>query len=139
MIHYSFLASTRGKSKHKHKSTRESHLSANSIAARKRAKKDVVHRIVSTSLEREKRGDVYGNVKKIIDDAIAVSPLITENSLKCAARRHKQKISNNQLIDKEEAETEKSEHQPSVLGLICNTSVNGGRPKGSTLKNKKNF
>ena len=95
--------------------------------------------MVSISLETKTRGDVYGNVKKMIDDAIAVSPWMTENSLKCAARRHKQKISNNQLIDKEEAETDKSEHQPSVLGLIFNTAVNGRRPKGSTLKNKKNL
>ena len=59
---------------------------------------------------------------------------MTENSKNCAARRHKQKISNNQLIGKEEAETDKSEHQPSVLGLICTTAVNGGTPKGSKLK-----
>ena len=64
---------------------------------------------------------------------------MTENSLKCETRRHRQKISNNQLIDKEESETDKSEHQPSVLGLIYTTAVNGGRPKGSTLKNKKNL
>ena len=76
---------------------------------------------------------------KIINDAIAVSQRITEDSLKCELRRHKQKISNNQLFDKEEIETDKSEHQPSVLGLIFNTDVNGGRPKVSTLKNKKNF
>ena len=56
-----------------------------------------------TSLYSKTRGDVYGNVKKIINDAIAVSPWMTENILKCAARRHKQKISNNKLIDKEEA------------------------------------
>ena len=56
-----------------------------------------------TSLESKRRGDVYGNVKKIINDAIAVSPWMTEDSLKCAARRHKQKISSNQLLDKEEA------------------------------------
>ena len=64
---------------------------------------------------------------------------MTENSLKCAARRHKQKRSNNKLIDKEEAETDKSEHQPSVLGLISTTAVNGGRTKGLTLRNKKNL
>ena len=110
MIHYSFFEYIMGKSKQKHKSTREPQLSANSRAARKRAKQDVVHRMVVTSLESKTRGDVYGNVKKIIDDAIAVSPWMTENSLKCAARRHKQKISNNQLLDKEEAETDKSEH-----------------------------
>ena len=53
-----------------------------------------------TSLESKTRGDVYGIVKKIIDDAISVSPWMTGDSLKCAARRHKQKISNNQLADK---------------------------------------
>ena len=60
-----------------------------------------------------------------------------EYSLKCSVRIHKQKISNNQLLDKEEAETDKSDHQKSVLGLISTTTVNGGRPKGLTLKNKK--
>ena len=76
---------------------------------------------------------------KIIDDAIAVSPWMTEDRLKCAARRHNQKISNNQLLDKEEAETDKSEHQTSVLVLIYTTTVNGGIPKVYTLKNKKNL
>ena len=60
-----------------------------------------------------------------------------ENSLTCLARRQKQKISNNQLIGKEETETDKSEHRPSVLGLIWTNSVNGGIPTVSTLKNKK--
>ena len=55
---------------------------------------------------------------KIIDDAITVSPWMTEGGLKCESRRPKQKISNNQLIDKEEAETDKIEHQTSDLGLI---------------------
>ena len=64
MIHYSFLESIMGKSKQKRKSTREPQLSANSAAARKRAKQDVVHRMVATSLESKTRGDVYGNVKK---------------------------------------------------------------------------
>ena len=64
-------------------------------------KQDVVHRMVVTSLERKIRGDIYGNLKKIIDDAIAVSPWMTQDSLKYAARRHKQKICNNQLLDKE--------------------------------------
>ena len=122
-----------GKSKQKLKSTREPQLPANIIGARKRAKQDVVHRMVSTSLERKTRGDVYVNVKKIIDDAISVIPYITENSLKCAARRHKYKISNNQIIDKEEAETDKCEHQPSVLGIIFTAAINGGRTKVSTL------
>ena len=76
---------------------------------------------------------------KIIDDAIAVSPWITENNLKCAAIIHKQEISNNKLIDKEEAETDKIDRQPSVLGLIYNTAFNGRRPKVSALKNKKNL
>ena len=53
-----------------------------------------------TSLESKTRGDVYGNVKKIIGDAIAVIPWMIEDSLKCAVRRHKQKISNNQLFEK---------------------------------------
>ena len=51
------------------------------------------------SLERETRDDVYGNVK-IINFAISVSPWMPEDSLKCAARRHNQKISNNQLLYK---------------------------------------
>ena len=118
MIHYSVFESTMVKSKQKCKSTREPQLSANSIAARKRAKQDVVHRIVSISLESTTRGDVYGNVKNIIDDAIAVSPWMTENILKCAARRNKQKIMNNRIIDKEEAETDKSEHQPSLTSVV---------------------
>ena len=126
-----------GKSKQKRKFAREPHLSANTRSARKRAKQDVVHRMIVISLERKTGGDVYGNVIKIINDAIAVSPRMIEYSLKCALRRHKQKISNNQLLDKEEAETDKSDHQKSVLGLISTTTVNGGRPKGSTLKNKK--
>ena len=62
---------------------------------------------------------------------------MTEDSLKCAARRHKQNISYNQLRDKEVAETDKSEHQTPVLGLIYTTAVNGGTPKGSTLKNRE--
>ena len=52
-----------GKSKQKRKSTKEPHISANSRTASKRAKKYVVHRMVMTSLESKKRGDVYGNVK----------------------------------------------------------------------------
>ena len=100
MIHYSFFESIMGKSKHKRKSIREPQLSANSRSARKRAKQYFFHRMVMISLERKKRGDVYGNIKKIIDDAISVSPWMTEDSLKCAARIHKQKISNNQLLDK---------------------------------------
>ena len=86
-----------GKSKQKRKSAGEPQLSANSRAARKRAKQNVVHRMVMTYLESKTRGDVYGNVKKSSIDDIAVSPLMTEDSLKYAARRHKQKISNNQL------------------------------------------
>ena len=94
--------------------------------------------MVVTSLDSKTRGDIYGNVKKIINGNIAVSPWMTEDSLKCAARRYKQKISNNQILNKEESERDKSEHQTSVLGLILNTTINGGIPKGSTLKNKKN-
>ena len=92
-----------GKSKHKRKSIREPQLSENSRSARKRAKQDVVHRMVVTSLEIKIRGDVYINLEKIIDDAIAVSLCMTEDSLKCASRRLKQKMSNNKLLDKEEA------------------------------------
>ena len=68
---------------------------ANSRAAKKRSKQDVVHRMVMTSLESKTRGDVYVNVK-IIDDVNAVSTRMTENS--CVAREHKQKIINNQLL-----------------------------------------
>ena len=78
----------------------EPQISANVIAARRRAKQDVVHRMVMTSLERIISGDVYSNAKIIIDDASFVSPLVLEDSLKFAARRHNQKISNNQLLDK---------------------------------------
>ena len=53
-----------GNSKQKLKSTREPQLSANSRVARKRAKQDVVHRMVMTSLESKTRGDVYENVEK---------------------------------------------------------------------------
>ena len=93
--------------------------------------------MVVISLESKTRGDVYGNMKKIIDYAIAVSPWMKENRLQCEARRHKKKISNNKILDKEEAETDKSEHQTSVLGIISTTTVNGGKPKLLTLKNKK--
>ena len=51
------------KSKQKSKSTREPQLSAISRAARNRAKQDVVHGRVVTSLEIKTRGDVYGHVK----------------------------------------------------------------------------
>ena len=80
---------------------------------------------------------MFTEMRKNIYDDIAVSQWMTENSLKCAARRHKKKISNNQLLDKEESETDKNEHQTSVLGLICTTTVNGGIPKGSTLKKQE--
>ena len=62
---------------------------------------------------------------------------MAEDILKSAAIRHKQKISNKQVIDKEEAEADKSEHQTPVLSIISSTAINGGRPKGSTHKNKK--
>ena len=62
-----------------------------------------------------------------------------EDILKFAAIIHKQKINKNQLLDKEEAEIEKSYHQTSVLGIIYPTTVNVGIPKMSTLKNKKNL
>ena len=59
--------------------------------------------MVMTSLESKTRGDVYGNVKKKINDTIYVSPWTKEDILKCAARRHKQKIDKNHLHDKEKA------------------------------------
>ena len=59
-----FFETIMGKSKQKHTSTREPQLSANSRSARKIDKQDVVHRMVMTSLESKKRGDVYGNVIK---------------------------------------------------------------------------
>ena len=63
MIQYSFFESITGNSKQKHKSTREPQLLTYSRAARKRAKQDVVHRMVVTSLESKKGGDVYKNVE----------------------------------------------------------------------------
>ena len=45
-----------GKRNQKLKSTREPQISANSRAARKRAKQDAVHRMVMTSLESKTRG-----------------------------------------------------------------------------------
>ena len=62
-------------------------------------------------------------MKKIVDDAIAVIPWMREDSLKCAERRHKKKIRNNQLLDKEEAKTDKSEHQSWVLFLLLPSMV----------------
>ena len=52
-----------GNIKQKRKSTRELHLPENSRADSKRAEKDVVYRMVRTSLEIETRCDVYGDVK----------------------------------------------------------------------------
>ena len=92
-----------------------------------------------TYIESKTRGDVYAHVKIITNDSIAVSPWMTQNSLKCAATRHKQKICNNRLLDKEESGTDKKEHQTSVLGIISTTTVNGGRPKGQTLTIKNNL
>ena len=103
MIHYSYYEYIMGKNKNKHKCTREPQLPANSRAARKRAKQYVVHKMVVASLDSKTRGDVYGNVKRIIDDSIAVRPWIIEDILKCAARRYKNKISKYKLLDKEEA------------------------------------
>ena len=87
-----------GNSKHKLKSTRETQLSANSRAARKRAKQDVVFRMVMTYLETTERGDSYVNVKNI-NDAISVSPYMTGYGLNFEAIIHKQKIINNQVFD----------------------------------------
>ena len=64
---------------------------------------------------------------------------MTDDSLKWASRRNRQKISNNQLLDKEESGTNKSEHQTSVLGIISSTTVNCGRTKGFTLKKNLNL
>ena len=63
---------------------------------------------------------------------------MTEDSIKCAARRHTHNISNNQLLDKEEYEADKSDHKTSVLSHIYSTTFNGGIPKGLTLKKTKN-
>ena len=46
-----------------------------------------------------------------IDYAISNGPWMTDNILKCAVIRHNQKIINNQTLDKEESEVDKSEHQ----------------------------
>ena len=62
-----------------------------------------------------------------------------KDSLKCAARRHNHQISKNQLLYKEETEAFKIEYQTSVLSIIYSTTINGGRPKDSTLRNKKNI
>ena len=55
MKNYSVFESILGKSKQKRKSTGGTQLSSNSRAARKRAKQDVVHRIVVTSVESKKK------------------------------------------------------------------------------------
>ena len=89
-----------GKRKQKHKSTREPQISANNTSARKRAKQDVVHRMVVIYLESKTRGDFYGNVKKIINDDIAVSSRMKQDSLKRLSIRRKKKIGNNQIIYK---------------------------------------
>ena len=90
-----FFVNIMVKRKHKHKSTIEPQLSANIRAARNSSKQDMVHRMVMTSIESKTPGDICGNVKKIIDDAISVSLWIIKNNLKCATRRHNQKIGNN--------------------------------------------
>ena len=76
-----FFETIMGKIKHKRKPTREPQLSANSRAARKRPKQDVVHRMIMQFLESKKRSNVYGNVKKI-DDTIDVSTWMIKDSLK---------------------------------------------------------
>ena len=80
-----------------------------------------------TYIDIKTRGDVYGNVKTIVNDAISVIPWMIQDSLKCAAIKHKQSISNNQLIDKEEAEADKSEMEfllvHSILGYLLLSSV----------------
>ena len=84
-----FFENIMGKSKQKPKSAREPQLSQNSRADRNRGKQYVVHRMVMTSIESKTRGDIYVNVKKIINDSITVSPCMTEDSLKFASIRHK--------------------------------------------------
>ena len=125
------------KSKQKIKFTREPQHTENSIEYRKRAKQYVVRRMVMTYLESKMRVDVYGNVKEIIDDFIAVSPWTKEESQNCAARRHKNKRSNNQLLDQEEAEADNSKHQTTLLSFISSTTVNDRRSKLPTLKKKE--
>ena len=66
-----------GKIKQKRKFASEPHLSAKYRSAKKRARKDVAHRMIMIYLERKTRSDVYGNVRKIINDSIDVSPSIT--------------------------------------------------------------
>ena len=68
-----FFLTVIGESKQKLKYTREPQLSGNSGAARKKAKQYVVHRMIMTYLESKTRGGVYGNVKKIMYNAISVS------------------------------------------------------------------
>ena len=87
MIYYSFFESIMGKRKKKRKTTRGPQLSANSRAAKKRAKQDVVHGMVMTYLQSKTTDDVYGNVKKIIDDAIAVIPWMTEKQPKVCSEK----------------------------------------------------
>ena len=50
-----------------------------------------------------------------------------------------QNKSNNQILDKEEAEVDKIQYQTSVFIIISSTTFNGGIPKLSTLKNKNNI
>ena len=92
-----------------------------------------------TSPESKTGGDVYRNVKNIIDDAISGTSWMTQNILNCTSRRHKHDKINNHLLDKEESEADKSEHQTSVLGIIFTTIINGCRSKKLTVKNKKNI
>ena len=58
MIDCSFFEYIMGKSKQKRKSNRYPQLSENNKADRKRAKKDVVHRMVMTALDIKTRDDV---------------------------------------------------------------------------------
>ena len=53
-----------GKIKQKRKPTREPQLPANSRAARKRPKQDVVHMMIMQFLESKTTSNVFGNVKK---------------------------------------------------------------------------
>ena len=56
------------KIKHKRKSTKKPQLLENSRADRKRAKKDVVSRMVMTYLESKTRGGVYRHVKTFVGE-----------------------------------------------------------------------
>ena len=100
MIHYSFFESIIGKIKQKRKYIREPQIPENIKASWKRYKQYVVHGMVNISLESKTGGFLIENVKKNINNTIAVSPWMIDDILKCASRRHTHKIRNNKLLDK---------------------------------------